>query len=114
VLTPLLSHGRHAVRKRAIVTLAQFCPLCAQPLFTELLSTDILANLAPSASVEKQRTTVLLVAAIARTSPQRIAVGLAEIVSGVLKAVTRDDDELREGSLQVRCYVHGLQQICLM
>ncbi|KAJ7487730.1 armadillo-type protein [Mycena galericulata] len=44
--------------------------------------------------------TVHLVAAVARTALTQIAPVLPEIVPGVLKAVQRDDDELREGSLQ--------------
>lgn len=59
-------------------------------------------NLAQSANVDKQMTTVQLVAAIARSSPQQIAPSLPEIVPGILKATQRDNDELREASLQVR------------
>ncbi|THH17136.1 hypothetical protein EW146_g3609 [Bondarzewia mesenterica] len=99
-LTPLLTHPRPAVRKRAIATIAQFVPLCSPQLFTELLASDITPNIAPSANVEKQRTTVQLVAAIARTSPQLIAAALNVIVPGILNVVQRDDDETREGSLQ--------------
>ncbi|KAI0063091.1 TIP120-domain-containing protein [Artomyces pyxidatus] len=100
VLTPLLSHSRPAVRKRVIVTLSQFVPLSSAELFSGLLSTVINPNLLPSAELEKQRTTVNLIAAIARQSPQRIAPALGDIVPGLLKAVYKEDDELREGSLQ--------------
>lgn len=62
----------------------------------------MLPSLAPSASVEKQRTTVNLVAAVVRQSASQIAPVLGDVVPGILKAVQRDDDELREGSLQVR------------
>lgn len=58
--------------------------------------------LAPSTSVDKQRTTVQLVAAFVRQSASQIAPVLGDIVPGILKAAQRDDDELREGSLQVR------------
>lgn len=101
VIAPLLSHARPAVRKRATQTLAQFVPLSSQALFDGLLASDIRPNLAPTAALEKQRTVVNLVAAIARVSPQRIAPALPEVVPAVLKALSRDDDELREGSLQV-------------
>lgn len=52
--------------------------------------------------MEKQRTTVQLVAAVVRQSPLSIAGVLGDVVPGILKAVQKDDDELREGSLQVR------------
>lgn len=100
-IIPLLTHSRPAVRKRAIATLSQFVPLSAPELSAQLLSTLINPNLRLSSSLEKQRTTVNLVAAIARTSPQRLASGLAVIIPGVLRLVDQDDEELREGALQV-------------
>lgn len=42
-----------------------------------------------------------LVAAIFRQSPQQLTPSLGDIVPGLLQAVKRDDDELREGCLQV-------------
>jgi cullin-associated NEDD8-dissociated protein 1 len=89
------------VRKRAIVTLSHFVPLSAPELSGQLLSTVVIPNLQTSAPIEKQRTTVNLVAAIARASPQRLASGLGAIVPGILHVVDRDDEELREGALQV-------------
>ncbi|KAJ7366442.1 armadillo-type protein [Mycena albidolilacea] len=100
VLAPLLVHPRPVVRKRTIITLAQFVPISQPYLITDLLATHVFPFLASNANLEKQRTTVHLVAAVARTAPTQIAPVLAEIVPGVLKAVQRDDDELREGSLQ--------------
>jgi hypothetical protein len=94
-------HPRPVVRKRAIITLAQFVPISQGYLVTDLLATHVFPFLASNANLEKQRTTVQLVAAVARTAPTQIAPVLGEIVPGVLKAVQRDDDELREGSLQV-------------
>lgn len=44
-----------------------------------------------------------LVAAIFRQSPQQLTPSLGDIVPGILQAVKRDDDELREGCLQVAC-----------
>ncbi|RDX51535.1 TIP120-domain-containing protein [Lentinus brumalis] len=99
-LTPLLAHSRPAVRKRAITTLAQFLPH-AQPQDTAaLLKTVVLPGLAPSASIDKQRTVVQLVAAVARHSPHQIAPTLGEIVPSLLKDVQRDDEELVESCLQ--------------
>ena len=100
-ITPLLTHARPAVRKRAIVTLSHFVPLSAPELSVQLLSTVVNPNLQLSAPIEKQRTTVNLVAAIARASPQRLASGLGAIVPGILRVVDQDDEELREGALQV-------------
>jgi cullin-associated NEDD8-dissociated protein 1 len=100
-VTPLLTHARPAVRKRAIVTLSHFVPLSAPELSGQLLSTVVIPNLQLSAPIEKQRTTVNLVAAIARASPQRLGSGLGAIVPGILRVVDQDDEELREGALQV-------------
>ncbi|TFK38693.1 TIP120-domain-containing protein [Crucibulum laeve] len=100
VLAPLLSHQRPVVRKRAIITLSQFIPISQPELFAQLLKTNVIPNLAPNASVDKQRTTAQLVAAVARHSPQQIAPSLGEIVPGILKAIQKDDEELREGCLQ--------------
>jgi cullin-associated NEDD8-dissociated protein 1 len=100
VLTPLLSHSRPAVRKRAIITLSQFIPVSSPELFSELLKTNVLPLLVSSTSAEQQRTTVQLVAAVVRQSAAQIAPVLGDIVPGILKAVQRDDDELREGCLQ--------------
>jgi cullin-associated NEDD8-dissociated protein 1 len=105
-ITPLLTHARPAVRKRAIVALSQFVPLSAPDLSAHLLSAVINPNLQLSAPLEKQRTTVNLVAAIARTSPQRLASGLRTIILGLLRVVDRDDEELREGALQVKCSLY--------
>ncbi len=43
-----------------------------------------------------------LVAAVVRQSAGQVADVLGDIVPGILRAVQRDDDELREGCLQVR------------
>ncbi|KAH7884046.1 armadillo-type protein [Phlebopus sp. FC_14] len=99
-IAPLLSHGRPAVRKRAILTLSQFVPVAPSDLFDNLLQTNVLPSLAAGANLEQQRTTVNLVAALFRQSPQQLTPSLTAIVPGILKAVQRDDDELREGCLQ--------------
>jgi cullin-associated NEDD8-dissociated protein 1 len=101
VFTPLLSHPRPAVRKRAILTLSQFVPVSSPGLFKDLLKSDVLPNLGEGASTDKQRMTVQLVAAVVRQSAGQIASVLGDIVPGILSAVQRDDDELREGCLQV-------------
>ena len=100
VLVPLLQHGRPAVRKRAIATVAQYLPLVPPEHFSELLKTIVIPNLAPAAGVDKQRTTVQLVAAVTRHSPSQIATALNEVVPGIVKALQKDDEELRESGLQ--------------
>ncbi|PCH33074.1 ARM repeat-containing protein [Wolfiporia cocos MD-104 SS10] len=100
VLTPMLAHSRPAVRKRAITTLAQFLPTTRAELAAELLNGQILPGLAPSASVENQRTTVQLVAAVARHTPHQIGSALGKIVPAIIKAVQREDEELQESCLQ--------------
>ena len=93
------------MRKRAIVTLSHFVPLSAPELSAQLLSTVISPSLELSAPLEKQRTTVNLIAAIARASPQRLASNLGAIIPGILRVVDLDDEELREGALQVRAFI---------
>lgn len=103
-LTPLLSHPRPAVRKRAILTLAQFLPSAQQSLFDELIKSTALPGLRDESDsgsgLEQQRTAVQLVGAIARQSSGRIAPILGEIIPGVLKAAAQDDDESHEYALQ--------------
>jgi cullin-associated NEDD8-dissociated protein 1 len=108
VLAPLLAHQRPVVRKRAILTLAQFIPTSQRELFSELLNSYVYPYLTTSASVEKQRTTLQLVAAVARHSASQIAPVLRVIIPGILAAVQRDDDELRESGLQVCCIVENM------
>jgi cullin-associated NEDD8-dissociated protein 1 len=100
VLVPLLQHTRPAVRKRVIGTVAQYLPLSRPEYFGELLKNIILPNLSPSAGVDKQRTTVQLVAAVARHSPHQVATVLNEVVPGIANAIKKDDEELRDSGLQ--------------
>ena len=101
VLAPLLAHQRPVIRKRAIITLAQFIPTSQPELYDQLLKSYVYPYLTASASLEKQRTTSQLVAAVARHSAIQIAPVLGDIVPGILDAVQRDDEELRESGLQV-------------
>ena len=101
------------MRKRAIVTLSHFVPLSAPELSGQLLSTVVIPNLQTSAPIEKQRTTVNLVAAIVRASPQRLASGLGAIVPGIQRVVDQDDEELREGALQVNFSLILPSSLCL-
>ncbi|KZT42868.1 ARM repeat-containing protein [Sistotremastrum suecicum HHB10207 ss-3] len=98
-ITPLLGHSRPAVRKQAILTLAQFLPTSTPEQFQSLLRQSIIPGLA-SSHLESKRTVVQLVAAIARYAPQKIAADLGDVVPGVLKATNQDDAELRESGLR--------------
>ena len=103
-MIPLLNHSRSAVRKRTILTLAQFLPYAQQAFFDDLIKTTILPDLRNESNsdsvVEQQRTTIQLVTAITRQSPGRITTAIDAIVPGILKAAAREDDELREYALQ--------------
>ena len=101
VLAPLLDHQRPVVRKRAIITIAQFIPTSKPDLFDNLLEAYVYPHILNTATIVKQRTTVQLVAAIARHSASHIAPVLSAIVPGILGAIQREDDELRESGLQV-------------
>jgi cullin-associated NEDD8-dissociated protein 1 len=107
ILTALLSHSRPVVRKRAITTIAQFIPVSQAQFFPKLLQTDILPNLVPSASIEKQRTTIQLLCAVVRQSTQQVSSALGEITPRIIASVQRDDEELRESCLQVGLLTFG-------
>ena len=104
--TPLLSHGRPAVRKRAVAALATLIPTtttASSNVFDTLVSTTILPTLQASTSTrgdDQFRTSVSLVAALARSAPTRIGPRVAELVPLVLAGATKDDDEAKEGVLQ--------------
>lgn len=101
VLTPLLGHSRPAVRKRAITTLAQFLPLTQPEYASRLVQTTILPALSASTPAEQKRTVVQLIAAVARHSPHHIAPYMKDVVTGIINAVSKDDEELKDSSLQV-------------
>ncbi|KAG8745439.1 hypothetical protein FRC10_007982 [Ceratobasidium sp. 414] len=97
VLTPLLAHARPAVRKRAISTIASFVPHLSDAETQAFISSTILPGLANNkVALDAQRTTVHLVAAVARY----LAPSLGEVVPGVLAGIGREDEELREAGLQ--------------
>ena len=88
--------------------MAQFLPTTVHAVFDQLLVSTIRPGLT-SGNVEEQRTTVQLVAAVARHSPQKIDNVLGVVTPGVLGAAAKEDDELREYALQVgiRWCPHG-------
>ncbi|KIO24797.1 hypothetical protein M407DRAFT_244321 [Tulasnella calospora MUT 4182] len=100
VFVPLLDHSRPAVRKKTIITLAQFLPLVSSDRFNALIKANVLPALASSVKVEKQQTIVQLIGGMARYSSQSLAPALPDVVPGILTAVKRDDSDLREGCLQ--------------
>ncbi|KAF8329094.1 TIP120-domain-containing protein [Cantharellus anzutake] len=92
-LTPLLGHPRTAVRKRAVVALAQFLPTASQQLFDNLWETTINPALELKAPIDHQKIIVSI-------CPQRIGPVLQSIVPPITNISSRDDVELREASLQ--------------
>ncbi|KAF7318032.1 Cullin-associated nedd8-dissociated protein 1 [Mycena chlorophos] len=96
VLPLLPTYARPVVRKHAIVTLAQFLPISQPQLFSDLLSKHVFPFLAQQTS-NTQRSSSRRCRC---PRPTQVAPLLGDIVPGVVKAVQRDDDELREGSLQ--------------
>ena len=107
VLAPLLSHPRPVVRKRAIAALAQFIPISHHSLFQQLLELHVYPYLTPTASIEKERTTVQVIAAVTRHSPTQIGPIVFKLMPGLLDAAKKNDDELTEGCLQVSSGFRG-------
>lgn len=100
-VTPLLTHSRIAVRKRAAIVLAQALPSSTQKVIDSLFASTIQPALAPKAPIEQQRTIVLLLGAMGRYSSNQIAPSIPTIAPLILNLSTKDDEELRENSLQV-------------
>ena len=114
VLAPLLSHPRPVVRKRAIAALAQFIPISHHTLFQQLLELHVYPYLSPSTPIEKQRTTIQLIAAVTRHSPTLMGPIVFKVISGILDALKKDDDELSEGCLQVSFHLQLLHRLIRM
>lgn len=106
LLTPLLSHPRPVVRKRAITTIAQTIPLSSSDSFSDLLKTEILPNLAQNAPNDKQKTIVQLVSSVVRLSTQQISSVVGEITPAVVQSLQKEDEELRESCLQVKSFLY--------
>ena len=106
LLTPLLSHHRPVVRKRAITTIAQIIPLSSPDSFSELLKTEIFPNLAPPAPNDKQKTIIQLVSSIVRMSTQHISPVVGEIIPAIIQSLQKEDEELRESCLQVKSLLY--------
>ncbi|KAG8804388.1 hypothetical protein FRC16_008910 [Serendipita sp. 398] len=100
VFTQLLKHNRVAVRKRAIVTIAQFIPTSSPSVFGTVLRDYISPSWGSSIPLDRKVTAVQLVGAIARTSPQRIGPVVGETLPGLFSAISKDDGELKESCLQ--------------
>lgn len=101
--TPLLSHGRAAVRKRTVATLAVLVPSAHSPaLLDSLLDSTVLPSLqaAAAADDDRLRTSISLVGALARSAPAQVGPKAAALVPLVLRGADRDDDEGKEGALQ--------------
>lgn len=100
VFTQLLKHNRVAVRKRAIVTIAQFIPGSAPNVFNAVLKDYIMPSWGGSVPLDRRVTAVQLVGAIARTAPQKLGPVVGELLPGIFSAISKDDPELKESCLQ--------------
>ncbi|PWN22206.1 TIP120-domain-containing protein [Microstroma glucosiphilum] len=97
-LLPLLEHSRVAVRKRATLALSVLAANSSSETFTQL-STTASTSLS-SSDVDKRKTSVQLIGALARSSPRRVGRRLPEFMPKIIEAAGTDDDELRETTLQ--------------
>lgn len=68
-----------------------------------MLKTEILPNLAPTAPNDKQKTIVQLVSSVVRLSTQQISPVVGQITPAIVQSLQKEDEELRESCLQVRC-----------
>ncbi|EJT98870.1 TIP120-domain-containing protein [Dacryopinax primogenitus] len=112
ILRNLLDHSRVAVRKRAIVALANLIPLTSPKTFQPLLEALLTAFSNPAISVSQRTTAVQLLAAVGRHAPDRLAPSAPAIVESLISALesgAKDEDEeserkemeeLKEGALQ--------------
>ncbi|KAM0753363.1 TIP120-domain-containing protein [Meredithblackwellia eburnea MCA 4105] len=98
-VSPLLDHDRAVVRKRSITTTASLIASSDVSLFDSLITSTVTKSL-KSTTVEKVKTAVALVAALAKVAPAKMSKKAAQLVPLILKASSKEDDELREGALQ--------------
>ncbi|GAA5846966.1 hypothetical protein JCM9279_006969 [Rhodotorula babjevae] len=99
--TPLLAHGRAAIRKRTVATLAVLVPSAHSPaLLDSLLSATVLPSLDQGSSDDQLRTSISLVGALARSAPTQVGPKASALIPLVLEGAERDDDEGKEGVLQ--------------
>ena len=126
MLVGLLSTGRQAVKKKAIVALGQppislfvtvrrylildlFRPNVAGALvtssspkiFTSLSKTLITTLASPSTSAEVSRAYIQLIGTLSRSAPQKTGQALKEVMPAILKTCKSEDDEGREVGLAV-------------
>ncbi|PWY98205.1 TIP120-domain-containing protein [Testicularia cyperi] len=106
-VVPIMAHSRAAVRKRSLAVLGALGSCATSDIFTQL-SVHVSHDL-QSGSLEQCKTAIQLIAIFARTSPRRLGRRLPEFMPQVIDATAKDDDEVREVSLQaieailVRC-----------
>lgn len=83
----------------SIVTQGILAANSSSETFTQL-STTASTNLS-SSDLDKKKTSVQLIGALARSSPRRVGRRLPEFMPKIIEAARTDDDELRETTLQV-------------
>lgn len=104
-LTSTLTHGRPAVRKRAVAALSLLAANSASEVFTQLATSTSTAL--SGGDADQIKTYAQLVGALARSSPRRLGRRLPDFLPRLLEALQQDEDELRENVLQT------LEQILL-
>lgn len=77
-----------------------------------MLKTEILPNLAQTASNDKQKTIVQLVSSVVRLSTQQMSPVVSQIAPAILQSLQKEDDELRESCLQVK-FLLSWKNVCL-
>lgn len=102
--TPLLAHGRPNVRKHAVSALAKLVPTAASSsssgsVFESLVGKTVLPTLRAGPDDAAFRTSVSLIAALAKSAPGQIGPKVPELVPLVLSGAQKDDDETKEGVL---------------
>ncbi|CAH7677377.1 armadillo-type protein [Phakopsora pachyrhizi] len=98
-LLPILVNPRLAVAKRAVTCLGSLAGCCSDEIYYSLINKTVLKGL-DGGDIPKIKNSISLVGALARTSAQRLATTLDDLVPLALKISMREDHDLREASLQ--------------
>lgn len=111
MLVGLVTDGRIAVKKKAIVTLGALIPSSSPGVFGALSNTVLDALRSGATSSEVRRTYISLVGTLARSSPAKVGGVLKDVMPSVLEVCKADEDEddeaaeAREVGLQVRFFL---------
>ncbi|MBW0523374.1 hypothetical protein O181_063089 [Austropuccinia psidii MF-1] len=98
-LLPILTNPRSAISKRAVTALGALAGCCTDDIFFALVSKTLIPCLRSSEPL-RLKNSIFLAGVLARTSSNRLATTLSELVPLIVSVSQNDDDELRETSLQ--------------